>query len=77
MVSSTDHVTPTTGLTVTATRSLDGAAFEACANAVSEIGSGWYKIDLAAADLNANIVALKFTATGADATNLTIPTQPT
>jgi hypothetical protein len=77
MVSSSDHVTPTASLTVTATRSLDGGAFAACANAVSEIGSGWYKIDLAAADLNGDVVALKFTATGADACNLTIPTNPT
>lgn len=63
---------PATGLTVTAQRSLDGAAFAACANAVAEIGNGWYKIDLAAADLNADNVALKFTATGADPTNISI-----
>lgn len=69
--------TPTAGLTVTATRSLDGAAFGACANSVSEVGNGWYKIDLAAGDLNADVVALRFAATGAAATNLTIPTQPT
>jgi len=77
MVSSSDHVTGATGLTVTATRSLDGAAFGACANAVSEVSNGIYKIDLAAADLNANVVTLKFTATGADARFITIATQPT
>src|SRR4051812_29093207 len=43
MTDSTDHVSPKTGLTVTAQRSLDGAAFGACANAVSEVASGWYK----------------------------------
>lgn len=69
--------TPTAGLTVTATRSLDGAAFASCTNSVTEVSNGWYKIDLAAADLNANVVALRFTATGAVDTNLTIPTQPT
>lgn len=72
----TDAIThnPATGLTVTATRSLDGAAFAACANAVSEVSAGWYKIDLAAGDLNGDTVALKFTATGADATNVSIVT---
>jgi hypothetical protein len=66
MVDSTDHITGKTGLTVTATRSLDGAAFAACANSVTEISNGAYVIDLAAADLNANTVMLKFSATGAD-----------
>jgi len=64
-----DSATPTalkTGLTVTAERSLDGGAFGACANAVSEYGAtGVYKITLAAADLNADAVALKFTSAGA------------
>ncbi len=53
---------PKTGLTVTATRSLDGAAFGACANAVAEVANGVYKISLAAADLNANTVMLQFAA---------------
>ena len=70
MLDSTDHVTPKTGLTVTATRSLDGAAFAACANAVSEVSNGWYKLNLDATDTNANVIAFKFTATGADATNM-------
>jgi hypothetical protein len=77
MVEDGDHVTPATGLTVTATRSLDGAAFGACANAVSEISNGFYKIDLAAGDLNGNVVALKFSATGADQRSMTLVTQPT
>ena len=75
MVDSTDHVTGKTGLTVTAQRSLDGAAFAAAANSVSEIASGFYKINLAAGDLNADTVALKFTASGADATVFTIKTE--
>lgn len=65
-----------TGLTVTAQRSLDGAAFAACANSPSEIGAGFYKLDLAAADLNANIVALKFTGGSALTCAPTIITQP-
>lgn len=75
MTDSTNHQ-PLAGLTVTATRSLDGAAFAACANAVTGISSGWYKIDLAATDTNANRVALLFTAAGADSTNIEINTQP-
>lgn len=70
MVSSSDNVTPATGLTVTGTVSLDGAAFSALTNSVSEIGSGWYKVNLAAADTNGNTVALKFAATGAATTNI-------
>lgn len=75
MTDSTTHA-PATGLTVTATRSIDGAAFGACANAVSEIASGWYKITLAAADLNGGTIALKFAAAGADQANHTIVTAP-
>ena len=77
LVDSTDHVTPKTGRTVTATRSIDGAAFGACANAVTEVSSGWYKITLAASDLNGDTIALRFTATATDDRNITIVTQPT
>jgi hypothetical protein len=77
VVLTSDHVTGATGKTVTATRSLDGAAFGSCANSVSEIANGWYKIDLAAGDLNGNCVALKFTATDCDARMITLITQPT
>jgi hypothetical protein len=66
---STNHL-PKTGATVTATRSLDGAAFGACANAVTEVSNGWYKINLAASDLNADAVAFKFTATATDQLDL-------
>lgn len=75
LVDSTDHVTPKTGLTVTATRSLDGAAFAACANAVTELSNGVYKISLAAGDLNGDVVTLRFTATGGDDRLITIITQ--
>ena len=77
MLNSTDHVTPQTGETVTAQRSIDGAAFGACANSVTEIGNGWYKINLAASDLNGDNIALKFTAGTSDQTNISIITQPT
>jgi hypothetical protein len=75
MVASSDHVTPKTGLTVTATRSIDGAAFAACANSVSELANGWYTITLAAADTNGSAIGLRFTATGADDRNIGVFTQ--
>lgn len=75
MVSATDHLTPKTGLSVTATRSLDGAAFAACANAVTELGNGIYILNLAAADLNASVVTFLFAATGADNRYVTVVTQ--
>jgi hypothetical protein len=75
MTDSTDHFTPKTGLTVTGTVSQDGGAFGALTNAVSETGNGWYKVSFAAADMNADTVALKFTATGADQLDITVVTQ--
>lgn len=67
---------PAVGLTVTSQRSIDGGAFASCANSASELGSGIYKIDLAAADMNGGIITLKFSATGADTRFLTIITTP-
>ncbi len=75
MVDATDGQTAETGLTVTATRSIDGAAFGACANAVSEIGVGMYKINLAAADLNGDVITFRFAATGALDRFVTIKTN--
>ena len=61
--------TGVTGATVSCTRSLDGAAFGACnVGTATEVGSGWYKINLAASDLNGNIVVLKFDASGGSGT---------
>lgn len=68
---------PKTGLGsgVTGTRSIDGGAFSALANAVSEISGGFYKVDLAAADVNGTVIALRFTAGSSDDTDLTIVTS--
>lgn len=76
MISSSDHSTPLPGLTVTAQRSLDGAAFAACANAVTGVGNGVYTLNLAGSDLNANNIMLQLTSTGADTTFISIITQP-
>lgn len=64
-----------TGLTVTAERSIDGAAFAACANSPAEVGGGMYNIDLAAADLAGTVIMLKFSATGADTSFIAVVTQ--
>jgi hypothetical protein len=74
MVDSTDHFTPKTGLTITATRSIDGAAFAATTNSSTEIASGWYKINMSAADLNGDVVSFSFAGAGADTRTFTIKT---
>ena len=75
MVSTVDNISGATGLTVTEEVSIDGGAFGALTNAFSEIGSGVYKIDLDAADLNGDTITLKFTAPGANAEVISIITQ--
>lgn len=65
-----------TGLTVSGQKSLDGGAFSNLTNAVSEISNGWYKVNLAAGDVNGDTVALRFSATGALDSTLIIITQP-
>lgn len=66
MVDATDHATPETGLTITMTRSIDGAAFGAATGAVTEISTGHYRVAASAADMNGDVVTHKFAATGAD-----------
>ena len=65
-----------TGLTVIASRSIDGGAVGLTANAVAEVGSGLYKLDLAASDLNGNSITLILTATGSADNTITFVTQP-
>lgn len=64
-----------TGLTVTAQRTLGSGGFSPCANSVTEIGGGFYTINLASTDLNAATVGLLFTASGAN--SLPVPLIPT
>lgn len=77
MVDATDLKTAETGVTVTATRMIDGATFGACANSVVEDSDGWYHIALAAADLNGDCVVFRFTGTGCHPTEITVYPQPT
>jgi hypothetical protein len=64
-----------TGLTVAGIASLDGAAFAGLTNAVAEVGSGFYKVDLIQAEMNADIISFNFSATGAQDRNVTIVTD--
>ena len=76
MRDSTNHA-PASGLTVTATRSIDGGAFgSGSLSAVTEVGNGVYTVDFAAADLNGAVVVLKCTAAASDTVLLTIVTNP-
>jgi len=76
LVASTDHFTPLTGLgsAPVVTLSKNGGTFTAATNAVSEVGNGWYKIILTAAETySAGVtgwdLALHATGAGADPTD--------
>ena len=77
MVDSTNHLTPKAGLTVTGTISLDGGAFAALTNSVVEIANGFYKVSggFTQAEMNADVVALRFIASGADQRSVIIFTS--
>ncbi len=75
MRDTTDHVTGKTGLTVVEERKIDGGSFAPCANAFSEDAYGMYRINLAASDLNGDVITFRFSGTGADDTFLTVHTR--
>lgn len=76
MTDSTNHA-PATGKTVTATRSIDGAAFASGTIAnMTEVSNGIYQCDLGAGDLNGDTICLRFTATGCDDLFVTLVTEP-
>ena len=74
MVDDTDHITPKTGLTVTGTRSIDGAAFTGVSGTIAEVGNGIYQFDALAADMNGGIITFRFASATADDTFITIRT---
>jgi len=75
MVADTDHVSGKTGLTLVGTISKDGGAFAPLTNASAEIGNGFYKVDLTAAEMNADSIDLLFADTGADDRAVSFPTN--
>jgi hypothetical protein len=82
MTLTADHVTPYTGAgsTVSGKVALDGAAAAALTNSASIAAvsgtTGIYTINLSAADLNGNNVALIFSAPGCDDTKILFVAQP-
>jgi len=74
MVLTSDHVTPGTGLTVTAQRSVDGGAFTGVAGGIAEISNGIYQFDALAADTNGDVITWRFLSATADDTFVTFKT---
>lgn len=74
LVDSTDHVTRKAGITVTAQRSLDGAAFGSATGTVTEVGSGVYYLSASAADTNADDVVFRFTGAACDPVEVAVVT---
>ena len=76
MTDSTNH-NPATGKAVTVTRVLDSGSFGAgTIGSVTEIAYGLYRVDLPAADLNADVVTLRMTASGCDDLQVTLLMEP-
>lgn len=71
MTDSSDHITGKTGLSPTVTLSKNGGSFASPSGAVSEIGSGWYKVAGNATD-NGTLgpLILHATSSGADPTDV-------
>ena len=76
MRSSSDHISPILGASVIGQRAIDDNPFTFCTNAVTQVGSGTYIIDLSAADLNGDNIMFLFTAAGADPAYVSIKTSP-
>lgn len=66
--------TAVTGASVTARRSIDGAAQAAAGGSVSELGNGQYNFAPSAADTNGDLIGYLFTATSAIPVNLAVRT---
>lgn len=71
MIDSSDHISAKTGLTPTVTLSKNGGSFASPAGAVSEVGSGWYKVAGNATDAGTlGPLVLHATGSGADPTDV-------
>ncbi len=74
MTDSTTHL-PKTGVTVTAQRSIDGAAIASCANSATELSLGLYSLVLAAADVNGAMITLVLSGSACDTRFIGLVTQ--
>lgn len=67
MLDAADHASGKTGLTLTITASKAGAAFASISPTVTELGNGWYEIELTASHTDTlGDLALHITGAGAD-----------
>lgn len=71
-----DHFSPGVGKTIVATRSIDGGAFSSCTNAATELGAGWYTINLSASDMNGTTIAFSFVSGSCDPALFNFLTTP-
>lgn len=76
MTSSSTHQM-VSGLSVTCQVSKDAGSLAASANAVTDIGGGFYAINFTQSETDCDVIALKFSGSGADDLPLTVLTQPT
>ena len=71
MTSSSDHISPSLGSTLTISLSKDGGAFSSISPIVTERGTGWYSLALSSSDIDTlGDLAIHITAPGADDTDL-------
>jgi len=67
LIDSNDHISPKPGLSdITGKVSKDGKGFGLLTNTIYEVGEGIYKVDLTADEMDAEVLVLKFDASGAD-----------
>jgi hypothetical protein len=66
---------PATGKTVTVQIAKDSGAFGTVAGAVTEVGSGFYRVALSSADMTADEILFKGTATGCTQRSMKLRTQ--
>ena len=77
VVLAADHFSPGTGITVVATRSLDGGVtFDATTGTVTEAANGVFHFDASAADMNGASIVFKFSEGTIDDTFVFIQTRP-
>ncbi len=74
MTDSTNH-NPATGLTVSGSVRKDGGSSASLTDTVTELANGEYEVDISATEMDAAVVRLRFTATGADDLVITLLTD--
>lgn len=73
MTDSTNHA-PSSGFTVSGTVRIDGGPAASLTDTITDLGNGWYEVDISASEMNGKVIALLFTAAGADPLPVTLLT---